>query len=83
MGGDTYDPGFGKGEGFLLLFVVFDFDKLLRIEQIWDGWVCSGKVVLAGGGASVCWGGGTRIFLGSLSGEKFFDWFKGETRVFS
>ena len=37
MGGDAYDPGFGKGEGFLLLFVVFGFDKLLRIEQIGDG----------------------------------------------
>ena len=46
MGGNAYDPGFGMGEGFLLLFVVFGFDKLLRIEQIWDGWVCSGKVVV-------------------------------------
>ena len=46
MGGDAYDPGFGKGEGFLLLFVVFGFDKLLRIYYIWDGWVCSGKVVV-------------------------------------
>ena len=49
VGGDAYDPGFGKGEGFLLLFVVFGFDKLLRIEQIWDGWVCSSKVVVVGG----------------------------------
>jgi len=36
VGGNAYDPGFRKREGFLLLFVVFGFDKLLRIEQIWD-----------------------------------------------
>ena len=46
MGGDAYDPGFGKGEGLFLPFVVFGCEKLLKIEHMWCGWVCSGKVVL-------------------------------------